>query len=467
MHGRTSWLFSYCGLALIACAGDTLAVGDVRCEGEGVTCEPPSPFEAEVQHLPDAFSVAPPVDVSAAWVVELPCPAYECMSLESRLVVHPDGSVTVARILRARQERGTESSHRGVSLARIAADGTVLWNDDTLIETGPPDDSSDPDDDTSEAWFRVALALDEDGDALLAVLRGESPSFLRPVPRLGELTVYAVGRHAGELARLFGGDLWSDITAVGQIGGELIVAGYYWRGREALAPNPELARYERDGTLVFRQTALRRTEAADLSMSEVAINVAVDVPLVIASDGNASVAVVERTTFGLDALAYSVAQVAPDGNVRWSATGTERIVPWVGLPRARLAIDDLGRVILGTSPYQLDRFAPEGEPTRRIEVTGPFVRVREQAWEPDVMGLDCDASNRVLVATQAGAFDEHRLIIDRLSYERGRLETFSLPELSANGGEQFAMPNVEGLRAGPDDSVYLWVDAKIARVDLP
>jgi hypothetical protein len=464
---RMPWTLLCCALALVACQDETLAVGDVRCEGEGVTCERPTPLETEVNHLPDDFSVVPPVDLSPAWVVELPCPADECGPIETHLLVHPNGSLTAARILRARAENGTESSHRGVSLSRIAADGTVLWHDESLIETGPPDDATDPDDDTSEAWFNAALALDQDGEALLAVLRGVSPSFLRPVPRLGELTVYSVGAQAGDLEPLFAGDLWSEVTAIAQAGGELIVAGYHWSRHPMLAPNPELARYERDGTLVFRQTALRYTDAADLSMSEVAINVAVDVPLVVDGDGNASVAVVERNTFGLDTLAYSVVQVGSDGNVRWSASATERIVPWVGLPAARLAIDDRSRVILGTSPYQLDRFASEGESMRRIELTGPFIRVREEAWEPDIMGLDCDAGNRVLIATQVGSLAEHRLIVDRLSYDSGRLETFMLPELSLRGRHEFAVPNIEGLRAGPNDSVYLWVEAKIARVDLP
>jgi hypothetical protein len=460
---RMPWTFLCGALALVACEGETLAVGDVRCEGDGVICEPTTPLETEVTHLPDDFSVVPPVDVSAAWVVELPCPADECMPLGTRLVVHRDGSLTLARILRARAEDAEQSSHRGVSLSRIAADGTVLWHDESLIEIGPPDDSTDPDDDWTEAWFNVALALDADDHALLAVLRGVSPPFDRPVPRPGALTMYAVGERPGELERLFGGDVWSAVTALEAVDGELLVAGYHW-SRPAPEPNPELARYERDGTLVFRQTALRYTDAEELAQAQGPVDVAI--PLVVDGEGNASVAVLELTMDAVDPLTYSVVHVAPDGNVRWAASGTRLIVP-PGAEPPQLAIDASGRVILARPTYQLDRFAQSVEPTRRIEVTGPFLRFSDQFWQPEVMGLDCNAANAVLVATQAGTFAEHRLIVDRLSYESGRFETFMLPDLSANGSHDFAMPTIEGLRAGPNDSVYLWVDAKVARVDLP
>jgi hypothetical protein len=459
MASRLCWSWLCCAHVLIACEAETLAIGELRCAGEGVTCERPIPIEADVRHLPDDFTVVPTVDARAAWVAELPCPTDECMAVGARLLVHPDGSLTVARIIRGRVQNEDGSSQRGVWLARIASDGTVIWQDESLIETGRVDDT------LNEPWFRVALTLGADGEALLAVLRGIG-LFIDGRAGSGELSLYAVGDRSGEVTRLFGGDVWSDVTAVGEAGGELLVAGYHRTGR-AFAPNPELARYRRDGTLVVRQTALRRTDAADLETSQVTLDAAVDVPLIVDGQGNASLAVLELDKLGPDEFAYSIVQVGSDGNVRWTSSPPNGPFSPPELKPARLALDRSGRVILGQSPYQVARFAPPGEPTRRIQWTGPLRRIRHEFWEPDLMGLDCDSLDRILVATQVGTFAEHRLVIDRIAEDFGRRETFMLPELSANGSQEFAQPSIEGLRAGPDNAVYLWVDSKIARVDLP
>ena len=206
------------------------------------------------------------------------------------MVAHPDGSLTWAR-----QARLLDSDRIAMSLTCIAADGRVLWSNEIMEAAGEAN---------------AVLGLDHDGQALLGVLYSHDAS--------GTTTVYRVDE-AGALELLFATPGLYVLSAVASTDDDVLVFGYYWSGDNASAPNPELAGFERDGDLVFRQAALRQNESAELSAAQVGLDTATQLPLVVGADGEVAIAVIEVRPLGLDTLVVSTVRVGSDGNALWAA----------------------------------------------------------------------------------------------------------------------------------------------------
>ena len=155
------WIGLGClGSALLfgGCAGKKLSLGELRCEGEGVVCKRPEALDLHPTWGPaeagdeldggdelDAGSSSrwntveqlPERDVDAMWTVDLPCPNKSCALRGTYAVTHPNGTLTVARVIQPAEQMGIETGrvYGGVWLGHFDADGKMLWQDDSLLDT--------------------------------------------------------------------------------------------------------------------------------------------------------------------------------------------------------------------------------------------------------------------------------------------------------------------------------------------
>jgi hypothetical protein len=291
------------------------------------------------------------------------------------------------------------------------------------------------------------------------------------VLRIGRDQVTVYGVHAsGAVQPLFDTREFTQLSAIAKVGSDVLLLGNVWDGHDEAPPNPELARFGRDGRPVWRQAALRQGDPAALSADQIGQNVRADMPMIVDADGRASLAVVELSSFGADLLAFAVVQVGPDGNVRWAANpdlGSHLATPF-GLVPTPLALDSRERLVTADNEYMVytvARLDLQGEPPTRARAV-QAQRSREEFWEPALMGLACDAADRVLVATTSGERTAQRLLIDRYSEDFAERETFVLP-----GGREAPPPGayftIDGILAAPDESVMVWSTSSIARMALP
>jgi hypothetical protein len=443
MSSVQRWLcFIY--IAACGCDGDALSVGDLRCQGTGVRCETPEPLSADdnvVETTPLAEAHA-----TLRWQADLPCPQATCATLQqSQLLVHADGSATIA-IVRSVFEG---KPHREVWIGHFDARGALSWHDELFA-----DDPANPD----AGPLSVALALDSDDAALLAVSHDRGAA--------SELAVYRMS-DAGKRSRLFRSAGLEALSALALDRDELLVAGYYWSQSPDEAARPELARYRRDGSLVWRQSALRAHDDTGLAPGIDGARVVSPMPLAVDASGRALMVVQELG-------GASLVEVQRDGNVRWDATlGTLSGLP-DHAPLPALSLDSKGRPLVAGNPngvvavYVVERIVPRGDPLRGTQMLSTL-RGREEFWDPFMLGLTLDAQDRVLVASVTGMRDDPRFVIDRYPEGLSQRETFVVPDVwtSDVDGRRGLLDKLNQIRIAHDGAVYVASAEHIARVELP
>jgi hypothetical protein len=457
MVKRSIWC-AWMLLLAFGCAGEDLSVGELRCTGPGLRCELGTPVWPVVRDsaAPDG---AAPGRATVVWQRALPCPYASCRGEAvlgysgTRLVMHPDGTMTVAREIGPSSGLAglgeSDPLDAGVWLAGFDRDGELLWENDSLI--APREKGMSPP--------RAALALDFQGRAVLALQsRG-----LR-----SELTLYRVGDH-GDLEQLFTMPSDAALEAVAIVDGGVLIASYH-HTEGYRSPNPELARYTDNGELVWRQTGLRYSDFP--GVADVGLTLAPALTLVADARGEALMLVPERDAVGL-------VQLRRDGNiVRYLLPAA---IAFMDTPmrRAALAVDSRERVIvgqnaeplLGDNAYALARIVPDSTADSGFSLSFAS-REREEYYDPQVLGLDHDADDRVLVVTPAGTREAPRVLIDRISEDFRSIGTLIIEgaqDLSAED-DFSAMENlleIEGIRVGPDGDVYYWASSEIGRIALP
>jgi hypothetical protein len=435
-------LWIACGFVLGACAGDELLVGDLRCEGEGVACERPRALQHE-----GAFAETTALaetDATLKWETDLPCPSASCvLTQDPSLVVHGDGSTTIVLVHQASDEGRSESTQH-IWVGHFDAGGHQSWqNEEFAFEAlnfaGLP--------------LSVALALDTNDGALLAVERNDGNT--------RELTVYRM-TDTGKAARLFRTEGLDALSGMAVDGDDVVIAGYYWTQSFDDAPNPELARYHLDGTLVWRQSALRVSDGSGLSQHAIGLVLIPPMHLELDAKGRATLIVP-------DVAGNLVTRVDRDGNVAWTAAPAP--VAQSPIEPPALSLDTEGRAVIAFEHYVLMRIAVLGDPPDHIEDLSAF-RGREEFWDPVILGFAHDAQNRALVATMAGTKEAPRLVIDRTSADFTQRETFAVPGAedvvrSPKGLGSLGTVGPRGIRVGDDGDVYFCSQERIGRIALP
>lgn len=428
------WLCCSAGLLLVhGCEGDSLSVGAFRCEGEGVTCTPITASGIDVNNhdVPEATD-AP---ATVTWRIDLACPdpKVTCSADSTAVVVHADDSATVARVF----DTNIGPSHmQGVWIGHFDDQGSQAWSDDGFFEH--------PDPDGPGLHFDAALALDRDDRAWLAVERDMSDHHVLSVYRLGE------GKHE----RVFTAEGTRRLTGLAIDGDDVLIAGFYFEGSGKEHAIPELARYRKDGALLWRQSgllsSLDRPSGAEIGVADASLTVdehgraLVTVPIP-AQPGNSEVRVI---------------RVRRDGNMDSAA---RVIASDAYRSRASFALN--ADPIVGADAYFITRVNWRANASA---MSGDAVfRVRKEFWETSMFGLDRDDQDRVLIATRRGVLDEPQFLIDRVASDFTRRETFVV-EGAADlvAAHDMLDGPLEGIRSGANEDVYFWSDAQLGRIVL-
>jgi hypothetical protein len=286
------------------------------------------------------------------------------------------------------------------------------------------------------------------------------------------LTVFAID-DSGQRESLFATEGPAVLGGVAVLDRDVVIASYYfpWLDTGNQQARAEVARYHRDGELVWRQTGLRYSDV-QLSPRELGIVVLPQLPLAVDGDDGLWLSVVEDADRGF--ADFNLVRLGPDGNVRWLTLP----ISVESFFNMRLAVSPAGSALLAQGSYPMWWFEqPSGSPPEVLR--RQVMRLREDFWEPVVFAFDFDAEGRALIATQAGPRLEPRMLIDRISADFARRETFVVPELSDHVGDLDGIEDLStvdgdvavlypfrGMRA-VDGSVYLWGPEQLARVDLP
>jgi hypothetical protein len=417
-------------------------VGERRCAGQGIHCAELPFFDTQQNSVVPLLRQE--IEAEVVWSAVWPCEAARCDEVRSAdLVLQADDSMTVARSLIG-----------GVWLARFDSDGHMLWKNTDLLD--PDRTEYDADKDTN-----AKLIVDRDGSVMLATLRAPGHN--------GELTVYAIAED-GTLGLLFRSAGPTFLSGVALMEDDLVVFGQQ-SGPDQHTPNAELARYKRDGTLIWRQTSLK-TFGGDPALHDLpGFTIGLDFPLVVDRDNHAWLAVVDHTY--LPDAGYAVVQVGTDGNVRWVGEEVEGRIASKPSYRAEMVLATDGRVVLGRdqSGYRLDQYAPEGDPAKRIDLL-TVSRERDEFWQPDLLGLALDGANRMLVATQSGLRSAPRFIIDRYPadfylFPESFVVANAAPMIVSKIATNSAFSELDGIRAGRDGDVYFWSETAVGRIALP
>jgi len=460
MESKSVWFA--CVLIAAGCAGEQLSVGEVRCTGEGVRCEPVDATSPDLTGwvTPDH---RPPGQATVVWQRALPCPNGQCrgeLSIErasTRVLQHADGSLTVAREINAlgglagldgSPQQGEESL-LGVWLARFDSEGELLWENDSLVAA----------DDGRSSRPKAALALDPEDGAVLAVQSAVSE------PE-ANLSLYRIGEQ-GDLEHVFTQPFDGLLEDLAIAEGDVVIASYD-DSEYFASPNPEVARYTDRGLLVWRQTALRLGDFA--GPQDLGLAIAPALSLTTDPAGDLRVLVPERNGTG-------IVELQPDGNVgRYLYTGG---LGYELMSRPAFAIDGRGRRLVGQNEPGI--VGEESYAVARIEqnasVDSGFAvqtatRSREEFYAPLVLGLDHDAEDRVLVVTTAGTREAPRVQIDRISEDFTTRETFVVEgaqdlDPDDNSDALDGLFYTDGVRVGPDGDLYYWSGSEIGRIELP
>jgi hypothetical protein len=434
------FLWLACACALGACSGDELSVGDPRCVGAGVRCEPPRQVPSGGHEY-----LSKPVPATATgelkWKVDLPpCMKEECKSPgSSRLVVHDDGSSTVVWVRGGSVEQNVRPRFR---IARYDADGGLLDQDDRLSTT------------YSASTTAIALVRGANDKAVLAVQSGPNEP----------LTVYEIDA-AAKPSRLFTTERLFKMNAIALDGSDVLVANHSWSGSSDQQPNPELARYRRDGTLVWRQSSLR-VHAVD-GLIERGLLIVDGMPLVVDARGRAIMVIPEyRGT--------SIVAVGRDGNVVWdrSPGSLEDRADLAALPM--LALDADSTPLLAHGPVEDIDGTPFGYGVGRIDerdVTDMEFAFPGDDSDMQVLALAGDAEGRVLLAAQRGKWPAEHFSIERYSQDLLHHESLAVAGLDCCADWQrlneLAGSLVTSIQPFGASDVYFVNARSLGRIGLP
>lgn len=102
-----------------------------------------------------------------------------------------------------------------------------------------------------------------------------------------------------------------------------------------------------------------------------------------------------------------------------------------------------------------------------------YTRKGELVWrQTGMLGLDIDATDRVLLATQTGRRSSPQLRIERHSPDLKSAESFivadeHLQALASSSSGFGEFNGVDGLRAMHTGDIYLWTNERLLRIALP
>lgn len=387
-------------LGLLACAllacGDrkNLSVGEVRCEG--VSCTP-FVFEAidakdvELEQI-DREDELVPVVGSETFCGELSSlsdidqePSSEPRCLGEKLIPVGDEQFIIATKYTAYLD--SERIESGLRLAHYAG-GELQWESRELSRevASSPRNGGDS--------FEIA-GRDVPGEAIVGMTRetGDRHAY-------GQ-AFYAI-EQGGELVELFEDDTAGRIRALVALGDDIIVASDY----EARI---EITRYTAKGTIVWRQTTVTAFETfteGPINFQDTAVRLIDDERLIL---------LVPRVS-GFEAIELT--------------TGGELVRSWMNytfadaLVNGRLATGPNGELFVGIDGYNIERCTLAGDEPRRDS----FRKQRTQYYEPAVLGLHVDNAGYIYVATIEGDLARPFGLIERVSPDLRRRESFVIAD---------------------------------------
>jgi hypothetical protein len=420
-------LLSICSsllLCALGCERRRASVGEVPCADDSrVLCEP---HEAELLQLRSTFPHPLGAEGTAQVVwqhairTSPSCGAIDCGFPISAFLVHDDGEVTVAGVL-----RDDERDQHELSVTRLHGDGTPRFS--TTIPDAVP---------ALRDSTLTQLTLEPDGEDGALLLHGHGTG-VDVEHSTGRLDGYGIAR-SGEIATrisLETGKTWPGPRAL--LDGDLVVA------RTRLAPNIEVARYAPHGQLRWRQTEVSKTPGS----MELGYEVNAGKPELfqLAADRRG------RVWGTLGEGLFGIVQLDPDGVVAWHAWSPVSFDRDFLHFAPQLAIDSRDRPVIGVGNFVL-RLEPDGSDDERGRVLLADQAAQEAFYPPEVQGLDLDAQDRVYVGTQDGLRSMHRMVIDRLSEDFASRQRFAV--LLAGNGQRIA-----SLQLAPDGDVYIHVVA--------
>jgi hypothetical protein len=447
------WLAFAVALAVCAC-GETASVGELRCVGESTHCDQSRFTDSEVSTTSTfgeavdagAPEVLPEGEAEIVWTEDLSCASETCWA--PQVVVDDDGSLTVAAEVYD-ADPSHESTVGGTWIGRYGTDGTLLAENDDLVEraldvTGP----TMADDPVAAGLFTLAATA---RGTLLVGSIGEEPD------------IFAVADDGKPTP------LWKSsrgiVDSIASIGDDLLVSGTF-----SVVPHkpglsmmfPEVARYDRDGELVWRQTALQAADPGGASARS-------NMPMVVRKDGRSFVVALDYGWSSRSEYWRRLIALTPEGNVSWASTSfldfDER--------NAQIALTSKGDVVVAHGAYMLDvYYHPVGNPDKWPELRS-VSRFREQYWNLSVLGFAIDAEDRLLVATNEGDHDARRFIIDRYSPDLAQRQTFALSDSDVLGDDPRSAedegwtPTISGMRVGREGELYVWSTKRLVRLELP
>jgi hypothetical protein len=380
--------------ALVGCESEELSVGAPRCQG--VSCAPHENEEVDYGAEGSPERVILP-DLLQTRSVRLACPfEQECAVLATDLQWverQGQGSLLVASSVGpVVPETSVEQPlpERGIWVGRYV--GTELQGE-AFVE--------DPPGVGDGAAFTLAFATSSrEPDEAVLVVNYESPDYQT-------LAVYDYDDQ-DRLDLLFEVDEPMHLHDAARIGDDIVVVGDYQ------SENVELARYTRDGELVFRQTALRSTAPNLYASFQVAGPAQVRV-----TDDDQIVVLVPR------AYKYELVVLNARGEVLWSTWVAAGFIGEASYT-ARLAIAPDGAIIVGLDGYMLHRFERDDDGLK-----GELVqRSREEYFDFDLNGLEVGASGSSYFGLIEGVARKPHFMLERVGPQ---LRTIESAELQIDG----------------------------------
>jgi hypothetical protein len=360
-----------------------------------------------------------------------------CAVGRQSFVVHADGSTTMAL---TQDMSGAVTVRLKLWIGHFSADGHLdSQNSDVPAGT-------------------VALALDSSDTALLAVGR-----------RIGDVdktSLYTI-RDGSKPVLLFKTER-DALANIAVDGGDVLVSGFYNGTPSGDDPiRPELTRYRRDGTLVWRQSSLRIHDDSELTPKITGTYVPNTTPFAVDSRGHAII--VDGEYRG-----SSVAEVDRHGNVLWATDGGDVFNHPDVTPLPELVLDGEERPLLAGalgdgSAYIIERARLARNPPSFIGFDSVQPNTDALPYQVPFVGLASDEQHRILLAAIEGTFEKPRVVIHRYSADLTQRESFAVPEMEDFVYEIISDPPgfQSGIRAGQKGDVYLWTSSQLGRIALP
>lgn len=413
----------WCSL-LPACKSEVLSLGARRCVN--TDCAPID--RNGTAEDDDTASLTPPDrDISdvepgtarLAWQADIGCgqlPIDRCTTGQSAFFLAPqwfvdaDGAITEAR--------STSATESGVLLRKVSSEGVVLW--DLSEEISTPHSAS------------MALAPDGTaGDSLLVV--GAHGAYYDPVD------VYSLSADGAVEER-------PSLPSVGEplqvavVEGDVLLLSMANR-------TLELARYDREGRLLWRQTQLTPYwhPNADDPMSAL-----------MASAGRDAVRVMhhrEDTGYEWD-LVDAHGMRSQHRFVGADPPRTDAMGALFNAPdgSAIAAFEDFDQV------YQVMRCTDERCGSYHVKLV--HGRPAEEFYPARMLGAATDSDGNVFVATEQGPRSAPQLLIDRISSDFTERRPFVV------SGLDISELTPKALAIGPHGEIYYWSEQAIGRIEL-